>query len=115
MELITPELVEKLLTLPEDELAQMGHSELLQARKVAGRNNQAAQDKLSAAEHRAFAREYVSENPSAALPLAVMTPVYQLSKMMKFGNSRSNPSLDQAASGLTGIKEGLAKAIKGII
>lgn len=113
MENITAELVKQLLTLPEEELAQMGHSELLQARSVAGRDDKDAQKKLSAAEHRAFTREYTEENPLAAPGLALMTALYQPYKMLKEG-SRSEASLDQALSGLVGVKEGLGKALRGI-
>lgn len=107
------QMVQQMLQLPEDELAQMDHGDLLMARKVAGRGDKEAQNRLASAEHRAFAREYTADNPLAAIPLAFMVPAYQISKALGRENSRSNASLDQALSGLTGIKEGLTKAFKG--
>jgi hypothetical protein len=105
------DLVAKMLKLPEDELAAMEHNDLLMARKVAGEKNVEAQDKLAGAEHRAFAREYVSENPLAAPGVALMTMLYQPYKILK-GQSRSNAGMDQMIQGLTGVKEGVQKALK---
>lgn len=105
------EMVQKMLVLPEDELAQMGHAELYTARSKV--KNQEDQNKLAKAEHRAFAREATAENPMMALPIAVATPLYQLYKMAQSG-SRSEASLDQMMSGLIGVKEGISKALKDI-
>jgi hypothetical protein len=108
-----PTMIEEMLKLPEDELAQMNHGDLLLARAGADRKDKTAQNKLSAAEHRAFAREYTADNPAAAIPLALMTLLYQPYKMLK-GTSRSDASMDQAMSGLIGVKEGIGKALKDL-
>jgi acetoacetate decarboxylase len=102
--------LEELMSLDDEELQKrlktMDHHSLLALRQMAGRNNTQFQNKLAGPEHRAWAREYVGENPYAALPVAMMTMAYQPYKMLQ-GGSRSQPSLQQMMQGLTGIGEGL--------
>lgn len=100
-------MVQQMLLLPDAELAKMDHSQLYQARYHAKDTN--GQNKLAKAEHRAYAREAVAENPMMALPIAIATPAYQLYKALIPG-SRSEGSLDQALSGLIGVGEGLRNA-----
>ena len=94
---------------PEDELAGMTHSGLIALRNKLA--TQQLQNKVAPFEHRAFARESVTENPLMALSLALATPAYQISKALPksvTGNkSRSEPSLEQLKQGFIGIGEGL--------
>jgi hypothetical protein len=62
---------------------------------------------LSPYEHRAFAREEVSQNPLSAIPLAGAIPAYQLQKLLTGAGARTPPSLDQMKQGYLGIWEGL--------
>jgi hypothetical protein len=95
----------KIWDMPPEELNKMQHVDLLTARKSAPPD---LQNKFAAAEHRAFAREFTSDNPLAALPLAVMALGYQPYKMLQ-GDSRSEPSLNQAMQGIAGIGDGLSE------
>ena len=70
------------------------------------------QDLLAPLEHRAFAREWVGENPLNALPLAAAIPGYQLAKLLGLTQSRSKPSMDQLFGGYQGVLEGLNKRFK---
>ncbi len=93
--------------MPPWELAQKAHSELYMARYNA--TTQQGQDKLANAEHRAFAREAVGENPLMALPIAAAIPVYQTAKAAGATDSRSSSSVTQMVEGFKGIGEGLVK------
>lgn len=76
--------------------------------------NRELQNQISPYEHRAFVREGVKDNPLMAVPYAVMTPLYQLSKLFPelTGNkSRSDPSWNQMGHGLLGIGEGLQQGL----
>jgi hypothetical protein len=100
-------MVQQMLQLPEEQLAQMDHDQLYRARYYA--KDQTSQNKLAKAEHRAYAREAVTENPAMAIPIGLATPLYQLYKALIPG-SRSEGSLDQALSGLIGVGEGIKNA-----
>lgn len=71
------------------------------------------QDVLAPYEHRAFAREAVAENPLLALPIAAGTLAYQPYKMIT--GARSHPSFNQISQGLTGVGEGLQRALAQIL
>lgn len=95
--------------LTDDQLATMPWSQLLQMRKSA--TDQAQQNRLANFEHRAYARETVAADPKQALFLGAAIPAYQavkaLPKAITGNQSRSDPSLAQAAAGFHGILEGL--------
>lgn len=101
------ELVDAMLKMPDEELQQQSHADLYTARAHAPKEEQ---DRLSKAEHRAFAREATAENPLLALPIAAGTLAYQPYKFLK-GQARSSGSLDQVMQGLTGVGEGIKKAL----
>ena len=89
-----------------DGINSLDQTELLRRRKLA--TDQATQDALAAAEHRAYAREAVAADPRMAVSLLVATPAYQAAKLIPGAmNSRSKPSLSQMGQGLLGIYEGL--------
>jgi len=88
----------------------MNFNELWRLRENAP--DKATQNLLAPYEHRAFAREATSENPLAALSLALGIPVYQLAKILGQTNSRSDPSLEQVKQGYLGIGEGLLGRFK---
>jgi hypothetical protein len=68
----------------------------------------ANQEKLAPMEHRAFAREWVQENPLVAVPsLAVATPLYAGAKALGLMSGRTKPSLYQVGQGYAGIIDGL--------
>jgi len=89
----------------------MPFSALTKLRDEYGRSNKEAQNMLAPYEHRAFAREYIQENPLMSIPMAtMMVPGYQLSKLFPSisGNkSRSSPGLNQMGQEYMGILEGL--------
>lgn len=101
------EMVMQMLQLPEAELNKQSHSDLYTARSRASKEDQ---DRLASAEHRAFTREATAENPFLALPLLLATVGYQPYKMIR-GDSRSDASLDQMLSGLTGVGEGIKQRV----
>lgn len=89
-----------------DGINNLDQTELLRRRKLA--TDQGTQDALAGAEHRAYARETVADNPLMALSLLVATPAYQAAKLIPgVMGSRSKPSLSQMGQGLLGIYEGL--------
>jgi len=85
------------------------HSKLYIARQNA--TSQAEQNSIANAEHQAFARESTADNPLMAAPLLAAIPVYQGAKALGLTNSRSEPSLEQAASAYRGVGEGLSKSV----
>lgn len=90
--------------LDQNQLAKMSHSDLYQMRF----QQPDKQDLLSPYEHRAFAREWATENPvMAGLSLPFAIPAYALYKSAGFGNSRSNPGIDQVIQAYKGLGEGL--------
>jgi hypothetical protein len=90
-----------------DFLASLSHDELMRLRH----QNPDLQDLLAPYEHRAFAREYVGQNPLGALGMIGAIPGYQLYKMTGRSGARSNPSLDQMVQGFKGTGEGLMNAL----
>ena len=84
--------------------SKMSHSDLYQARfKYPERQNE-----LAPYEHRAFAREWAQESPVlAGLSLPFAIPAYTLYKSLGFGNSRSQPGINQVIQGYKGLGEGL--------
>ncbi len=101
-------IAEALLSLSGKDLAQLPHSLLYNARyKVPSEQ----QNMISPYEHRAFAREAVTENPMMALPIAASVVPYQLYKLID-GKSRSTPSIDQVLQGFMGVGEGLMGALR---
>ena len=93
---------------PED-MAEMSFDHLRMLRDLAP---PAVQATLAPYEHRAFAREYVGDNPLRALQMLGAVPGYQAYKGL-FGGSRSAPSWDQVGQGYLGTWEGLAKSFLG--
>ena len=83
-------------------LAGADHASLYAARAGATRDQQ---NMIAPYEHRAFAREAVTENPWMALPIAAGIPAYQAYKGLL--GARSDPSIDQVWQGFRGIGEGL--------
>lgn len=72
--------------------------------------NQKLQQQLAPFEHRAYARESVSENPLNALKFAFMIPGYQAAKAVGALDSDSSTtpvSLDQFTQGFAGVGDGL--------
>lgn len=70
------------------------------------------QNAISPYEHRAFAREWMQQNPLVAgvsLPFAI--PAYTIYKALGLSNSRSQPSMDEIKQGYVGYGEGLLKAL----
>lgn len=96
--------------LDTETLSGLDHATLFRMRERA-KDNPELQGLLSQYEHRAFAREATADNPLMALPIALATPLYQLSKMlpqsMTGNRSRSAPSWGQVGHGLLGVGEGL--------
>lgn len=79
-------------------------AELRALREQPGAN----QEMLAPQEHRAFAREWVQENPLVAVPsLAVATPAYAIAKQLGLMSGRTKPSLYQVGQGYAGILDGL--------
>lgn len=104
---MTPkEIAASLATLSGDQLGTMKHADLYSARDYVPRGDRDAQNKISAYEHRAFAREATAENPLLAIPIAAGTLAYQPYKLFN-RQSRSDPSLAQVGQGLLGVGEGL--------
>jgi hypothetical protein len=85
-------------------LGLMSHDELLIRRRKAGSEEQ---KKLAPAEHRAFAREYVEENPGTG-PAAIYAGSigYQLAKALGLHGSRSGVDPDQVRAAFQGVAEG---------
>ena len=88
-----------------DRMATADHAGLYAARSGATRQQQG---QIAPYEHRAFAREAVSENPWMALPIAAGIPMYQAYKGL-FG-ARSGNSMDQVIQGFKGVGEGLLRS-----
>jgi hypothetical protein len=91
-----------LLQMSPEQLSQLDHATLYQARSYLPKEHQGL---LAPYEHRAFAREAVGENKLMALPVAAGTMLYQPYKALM--GARSKPSLNQLAQGLLGVKDGL--------
>lgn len=104
----TPDEIAALLTsLTGEQLGKMPHALLYNAREKVPMEQQGL---ISPYEHRAFAREAVTENLLLAPAIAAGTLAYQPYKML-MGKSRSGPSMDQVLQGFIGIGEGLANRL----
>lgn len=70
---------------------------------------------LAPYEHRAFAREYMKENPVKGLGLLAAIPGYQVAKGLGVLGSRTGASQPwaQMKAGYTGMGEGLLGALRG--
>ncbi len=93
-------------------LAKMGHSDLLRLRDYANPSGD-LQNLLAPYEHRAFAREWVGEDPIMApiraMSVGVAAPLYQAGKALSPSNlgARTPPSLEELIQAYKGIGEGL--------
>lgn len=106
---LTPDiLANTLMDLGKDQLAQLPHALLYQARERVPREQQGF---ISPYEHRAFSREVVQENPLMAISLLAAIPAYQGYKAVM--GARSEPSLDQVLQGYAGIGDALKAMISG--
>ena len=110
---LNPDLLAKtLLEIGDKELRALPHNLLYQTRTRIPKGEQ--QDRLAGAEHRAFARESVIENPLMAISLMAAIPGYQAYKMVT-GKARSESSLDQVLQGYAGVGEGLSSRVGDLI
>lgn len=113
MDDLTPDtLAATLKDLGADQIKELSHSLLYQARERVPKGPQ--QDQIAGYEHRAFARELTEENPLYALSLAAAIPAYQGYKALR-GGSRSSGSMNQVLQGYTGIGEGLLQLLKNAV
>ena len=94
-----------LLDFMQNDPETMDHATLYMLREKA--KEKALQDQLAGYEHRAFAREAVTQNPLMAIPIGLAAPIYQASKLMPWSMSRSSPGLGQLGQAYAGIGEGL--------
>jgi len=102
---------EEVKLLPVEQMEKMSHSELYLAREKAATPEE--QKHIAPYEHRAFAREYVEENPiTGSIGLAVAIPGYQAAKAIGAHGTRTGVQGKQIAEGYKGIGEGLVNAIK---
>lgn len=74
-----------------------------------------AQKFLAPYEHRAFAREYMAQNPVKGLGLLAAIPGYQVAKRLGLLSSRTGLSdpLRQMGQGYLGMGEGLKNLLRG--
>lgn len=106
---MTPQQLALMLgSIPPEQLAQMPHSLLYQAREYAQPDQQ---NTLAPYEHQAFAREATAENPWMAAPIAAGSLLYPFYKMAT-GGGRSSPGWDQVSGGLLGVGQGLAQGVQ---
>jgi hypothetical protein len=119
------------------DLSQLPHAQLYQMRGGIPEEEQRLQNKVAAAEHRAFARESTAERGVLnALSLGVAIPAYTAAKMLAEiertglplvdvalkvakekdllpGKARSEPSASEVIQGYYGLGEGLLKYATG--
>lgn len=93
----------------------MPHDELVRMRDSSA--DPAFQDKVSVAEHQAFAREYATESPVRALGLLAAIPGYQVAKGFGAMQSRTGTRVagPQMAAGFRGLGEGWMQALRNAI
>jgi hypothetical protein len=96
-----------------DGLESMGHFELMEKRS--GAKTKEEQNRLAPYEHRAWAREYVKENPTAAVVLPGLIMAYNAAKGMGMREGRSDPSADAILEGLKGTVEGLGGSARELL
>lgn len=95
-----------------DWMAQASHAELVTLRDNTG--SKEGQNAIAPFEHRAFAREAIQDSPvpvAAAIGIAAAIPGYQVKKMIKPEESRSDVSIEQVVEGFKGVGEGLAAVV----
>ena len=110
MDTWTPDTLAKaLVSLSKSDLSKLPHDLLYSTRSRVPKEQQ---NKIAPAEHRAFAREVVAEDPLMAISLAAGIPAYQLYKTIQ--GARSGPSLDQVTQGYAGIGDGLIEAFRNL-
>lgn len=96
--------------LPISEMETMSHEQLYRARINAKTPEE--QKHIAPYEHRAFAREFVEQNPvTGAVGLAVAIPGYQAAKATGATGSRTGVDTKQMVEGYKGVAEGLSKAV----
>ena len=83
------------------------HAELYLARNSV--KDQEQQDLLAAAEHEAFAREFVRDGPPVIAPVSVAlaTPAYTAAKALGMTKARSKASMMEIGTAFRGIADGL--------
>jgi ElaB/YqjD/DUF883 family membrane-anchored ribosome-binding protein len=95
--------------IPVAELEKMSHHALIKARTDAKTKEE--QDHIAPYEHRAFAREYVTENPvTGTIGIAAAIPLYQAAKSVGAIGARTSPSTEQMKQGYAGLGEGVSAA-----
>lgn len=94
-------------------LDERSHSELWNARAQRP-DTDLDQSLLAPFEHKAFAREFVRENPLAAPGMVLMAPGYALAKALRLRYGRTKPSMDQVFAGVEGTGQGLADAFEDL-
>lgn len=100
-------------TLPSsDQLASMSHMSLIGLRSKA--TTEEEQSKVAPYEHRAFAREYIEENPEAAIVMPGMIMAYNVLRKAGVLKGRSDPNAKHIIEGLKGYVEGVGRTGKNI-
>lgn len=84
---------------------ESSHAELSIARNKATTKEQ--QNELGPAEHAAFAKEVVQENPWMAIPVGLAIPLYEAAKATGILEGRSDASFDSITEAYKGIYKGL--------
>ena len=108
----TLEQTEALLkALRDPNLGKRSWDELVQLRALT--QDPEHQKILAPPEHRAWAREYVRDNPAAAPVVGLMVPGYYLAKKTGAMSARTPADLDQVSAGWEGMAEGFAEALRG--
>lgn len=99
------------MPLDDADLSKQTFNELYLAREKASPEEQA---RLAPFEHRAFAREFVRDNPVRnALSLGVAIPAYTAAKALGIiKGTRSPASLEEVKQGYKGVGEGLALGVQ---
>ena len=91
----------------------MSHADLLRLRNSLAPDDP-RQAELAPFEHEAFAREWVMENPTVAVPsLAVAIPGYTVAKKLGLFGARTPGSLVEMAQSYRGMGRGLAALMHG--
>lgn len=88
-------------------LEQLPHATLYAMRDGQGKD---AQNLLAPYEHRAFAREAIPEHPWLAPSVFAGAALYDIAKVLGYGDARSDPSFESFKQGLLGAREGWAAA-----
>jgi len=103
-------------TPSQKELAGMDLSTILQMRMDKNNlGNMELQKQLAPYEHRAFAREYVSENPIAAPVIPLMSAGYAIRKAVMPQDGETPASMEQVLQALIGTAEGASMAISNAL